>query len=187
MNPSPQDNQGKRPSRRTRSKRMATCALLCALGVVLSWIGSIADLLDLCTPFFAALLLVPIVIEYGRRYAWSVWVATALLCLILLPNKSPAVVYLAFGYYPILKAVLERLRPALTLLLKLVLFVAVDLAIVFFSSALVGVNETIPPYYNAVLCIGGLIVLWLVDLCLTRLITIYVVKYRPRFSKWMNG
>jgi hypothetical protein len=166
---------------------MATCALLCALGVVLSWLGSLADLLDLCTPFFAALLLVPIVIEYGRRYAWSVWGATALLSLLLLPNKSPAIIYLAFGYYPILKAVLERLRPALTNFLKLILFIAVDLSIVFLSNALFGVSEAAPPYFNAVLCIGGLIVLWLIDLCLTRLITIYVIKYRSRISKWMNG
>ena len=186
MNQPPFDNRDKRPSRRTRSKRMATCALLCALGVVVSLLGSLADLLDLCTPFFAALLLVPIVIEYGRRYAWSVWMATAILCLVLLPNKSPAIVYLAFGYYPILKAILERLRPALTLIFKLILFVAVDLAIVFFSNALVGVSKDMPPYFNAVLCAGGLLVLWLVDLCLSRLITIYIFKYRPRFSKWMN-
>ena len=185
MNQPPSNGRNRR-SRRT-SKRMASCSLLAALGVVIAYLGSLSDLIDLCTPFFAALLLVPVVIEYGRRYAWGLWVATALLSLLLLPNKSPAIIYLVFGYYPILKAYLERIRPFGTFLLKLLLFVAVDLLIVFASTAFVGISENLPSYFNAILCVGGLIVLWLVDLCLTRLITIYLLKYRPRFSKWLNG
>ena len=100
----------RRADRRRATKRMAVCAVLTAVGVVISLLGSLVGLLDLCTPLFAALLLVPIVIEYGKRYAWSVWLATALLSLFLLPNKSPAAIYLVFGYYPILKEKLERLK-----------------------------------------------------------------------------
>lgn len=189
MNSSP-DNQGgkggRRADRRKATKRLAVCAVLTAVGVVIAWLGSMIGLLDLCTPLFTALLLVPIVIEYGKRYAWSVWLATALLTLFLLPNKSPAAVYLVFGYYPILKASLERLRPWVCRLLKTLLFIAVDAALVFGSAALFGVEEYLPPWYNAALAVGGLVVLWLVDLALTRLISAYIFKYRTRFSKWMS-
>ena len=83
--------------------------MLTALGVSLSWLGSLVSVLDMCTALFTALLLVPVVIEYGKGYPWGVWLATTALALMLLPSKTPAAVYLVFGYYPIIKARLERL------------------------------------------------------------------------------
>ena len=100
-----------RSERKKATKRLTVCAILSALGVALSWLGSLVGVLDLCTPLLTSLLLIPVVIEYGKAYPWGVWLATTLLSLLLVPNKSPAAVYLVFGYYPILKAYLERMRP----------------------------------------------------------------------------
>ena len=175
-----------RADRRRSTKRLAVCAVLIALGVTLSWLGSLIGVLDLCTPFIAALLLIPIVIEYGRGYPWSVWLATAVLSLLLLPNKAPAAVYLVFGYYPILKAYLERLPRSACFICKQMLFLAVDALVLWGSSTLFGVEEHLPDWYPLALGIGGLIVLNLVDPALTRLISAYVFKYRSRVAKWMN-
>lgn len=175
-----------RAERKKATKRLTVCAILSALGVALSWLGSLVGVLDLCTPLIASLLLVPVVIEYGKGYPWGVWLSTAILSLLLLPNKSPAAVYLVFGYYPILKAYLERLRPLTCRALKQLLFVAVDLVLVFGSNFIVGVEENMPPWYTAALVIGGYLVLNLTDLALTRLISAYIFKYRDRFSKLMK-
>ncbi len=172
--------------RRDATKRLAVCAVLTALGVTLSWLGSLVGVLDLCTPFLTALLLIPIVIEYGNGYPWGVWAATALLSLFLLPSKSPAAVYLIFGYYPILKSYLERLPRALCLLLKQLLFLGVDMALVFGSCYLFGVEDAMPHWYPVVLTAGGFIVLNLVDLALTRLISVYLFKYRSHIAKRMK-
>lgn len=177
---------GRRALRKVATKRLTVCAVLTALGVCISWLGSLVGVLDLCTPLLTALLLVPIVIEYGKGYPFGVWLATVILALLLLPNKSPAAVYLVFGYYPILKAYLERLRPLPCRLLKQLIFAAVDLALVYGSNLVVGVQEDVPTWYNAALLVGGYLVLNLVDIALTRLISAYVFKYRPRFAKWMR-
>ena len=175
-----------RAERKKATKRLSVCAILAALGAALSWLGSLVGVLDLCTPLIASLLLVPIVIEYGRGYPWGVWLSTAILSLLILPNKSPAAIYLVFGYYPILKAYLERLPLFSCRLLKQLLFIAVDLALVFGSNAIVGVEESMPPWYTAALVIGGYLTLNLTDLALTRLISAYIFKYRARFSKLMK-
>ena len=168
------------------TKRLTVCAILTSLGVTLCWLGSLVGVLDLCTPLLTSLLLIPVVIEYGKAYPWGVWLSTALLSLLLLPNKSPAAVYLVFGYYPILKAYLERMRPLPCRLLKQLLFVTVDVALFYGSNFIMGVEENLPPWYNAVLLLGGYLVLNLTDLALTRLISAYIFKYRPKFSKLMK-
>ena len=101
MTPNDHSPKRRRTERRARTKRLTVCAMLTALGVTLSWLGSLVSVLDMCTALFTALLLVPVVIEYGKGYPWGVWLATTVLALLLLPNKTPAAVYLAFGYYPI--------------------------------------------------------------------------------------
>ena len=178
--------RNRRAARKITTKRLTVCAVLCALGVTLSWLGSLIGVLDLCTPLLASLLLVPIVIEYGKGYPWGVWLATAILALLLLPSKSPAAVYAVFGYYPILKAHLERLRPLPCMLLKQLLFVAVDAALIYGSNFIMGVEENLPPWYSIALAVGGYLVLNLTDVALTRLISAYIFKYRPKFSKLMK-
>ena len=177
---------GRGSARRAATKRLTVCAVLSALGVCIAWLGSLIGVLDLCTPLLTSLLLVPVVIEYGKGYPWGVWLATTILSLLLLPSKSPAAVYLVFGYYPILKAYLERLRPLPCRLLKQLLFAAVDAALVYGSNFIIGVEEDLPVWYNVALLVGGYLVLNLVDIALTRLISAYVFKYRSRLAKWMS-
>ena len=186
MTPNDHRPKSRRTERRARTKRLTVCAMLTALGVTLSWLGSLVSVLDMCTALFTALLLVPVVIEYGKGYPWGVWLATTVLALLLLPNKTPAAVYLAFGYYPIVKARLERLPTLVMRLLKLLVFIAVDAVLVITSCYLLGVQEQMPVWYPAALAALGLLTLGLTDLALTRLITVYLYKYRARVSKWMH-
>ena len=60
-----------RAEHKKATKRLTVCAILSALGVALSWLGSLVGVLDLCTPLIASLLLVPVVIEYGKGYPWG--------------------------------------------------------------------------------------------------------------------
>ena len=90
------------------TRRLAVSAMLAALGVVLLLLGSFVEVLDLSMAAIASMLVVFAVIEMSRRYGVLIYAVTAVLSLLLLPTKTPALVYAAFaGYYPVLKAVLE--------------------------------------------------------------------------------
>lgn len=179
--PSPQN----RHDRRRRIKRITLCAMFIALGVVVLYFGALLEILELCVAALAAMLLFPLVIEYGRAYPWAVWAATSLLSLLLLPYKMPGAVYLLFGYYPILKAYLERLPRPFCRLLKEIVFAAGEIGIILASHFLVGI-EQMPVWYNALLFVLGSITLHLFDIALTRLITLYARKYQQRLRRWMN-
>jgi hypothetical protein len=170
---------------RCRTKRLAICAMLSSLGVVILYVGALLEVLELCVVALAALLIVPIVIEYGRGYPWGVYLATAVLALLLLPQKMPGVIYLLFGCYPIAKAYLERLPRWVCLLLKQVIFVVIEIVMVMASNAILGAQD-MPLWYNATLLVLGFITLHLFDIALTKLITLYLRKYRMRFSRLMN-
>ena len=59
-------------------------------------------------PAIAGALLLPVVVECGRRWGLMVYAVTAILALLFTPMLEPRVLYVAFfGYYPVLKAALE--------------------------------------------------------------------------------
>ena len=93
--------------------------MLCALGVVLLLLGSVIEVMDIAMAALASLLCIFAVIEYGGAAPWLVFSVTGVLSLILLPNKTPAAMYVVFlGYYPIIKEKLERLKKPIAWVLK---------------------------------------------------------------------
>lgn len=171
---------------RKRTKDLTLCAMLCALGVVLMLLGSVIEVLDLSTAALASLLCIYAVIELGGHYPFMLWLGTSLLSLLLLPVKTPAVFYALFlGYYPILKAKLESRSKLLCILLKLLVFHVGLLLILlifwaFFPSML---ETTLGPWIYPVLYLLSVAVFLLYDLALTRLITAYLLRLRPRFHR----
>ena len=164
------------------TRAIAVCGVLCALGVILMALGSLIQVLDLTVAVVASLLVIFAVIELGGRYPYLVYAVTAVLSVLLVPAKTAPMVYLCFaGYYPIIKAVLERRfsRPvcwALKLLafnvgLALSLFVLFKLLAVF----------TVPAvWYYALLPLCSVVFVFY-DIALTRLITVYLTKWSHRF------
>lgn len=80
-------------------------------------------MLDLSVALLASFLILFCMVELGSSVSLSVYLVTALLSLLLLPNKSPALLYAAiFGYMPITKYLFEKTYRWLSWLLKLLLF-----------------------------------------------------------------
>ena len=126
------------PEREGRgSFKLAFCSLMAALGTGLMMTGGLIPVLTYCSPLLAGVLLIPVLREYGRRWALLVWAVTALLCLMLCTDKEAAFFYLFLGYYPVLKTLLERVKPrGLALFCKL-LFFAVSIGGMYALIALV--------------------------------------------------
>ena len=174
-----------RKQRRKRTKRLAICAMLSALGVVILYFGALLEIFELCVVALAAMLMVPVVIEYGRGYPWGIYLTTTALSLLLLPQKMPGVVYLLFGFYPIVKAYLARLPRWICFICKQGIFILIEAAVVVASNLILGV-EDMPLWYDASLVLLGYATLVLFDIALTKLITLYIRKYRDRLSRLMN-
>ena len=166
------------------TKRLAICAMLSALGVVFLWMGALIEVVDLSVAVLASLLCVFAVIEFGGSAPWLVFAVTAVLSLILLPNKSAAAAYaIFFGYYPIVKEKLEKLPAFFAWLWKEVIFHVALVLLWLAWQFLLFPGETVLPggrlWLIAALLLAEAVFL-LYDVALTRLISFYLVRLRHR-------
>ena len=171
-----------------KTKYLTVCAMLTALGVIFISLGSLIDVLDLTAAGLASLLCVYAMIEMGGFYPWGVFFATAVLSFLLPVQKTPAVFYTLFlGYYPILKAYLERLPRVFSFLCKLGVFHA-GIALIYLVFYWIFPNlidlgtqrwMLLVTYVTALACF------LVYDLAITRLITFYLYRLKKRFG--LNG
>ncbi len=161
---------------------MVMAAVVSALGVVTLLIGSLVQVLDISMAVIASLFVVFGVIELRGPYPYLIWGVTSLLALLLLPQKSAALLYFLFaGYYPIVKAALEGHLPRVLawvskfLVFNLVLGLVLLLA---FKVVLVEIPPEWVKYWWLVFALEPVFLLY--DIALTRLITAYIVRWRGR-------
>lgn len=98
--------------------------MISSLSLALMLLTTVIPFLEYALPAIAGLLLVIMVIEISRKWAFASFFTVSLLSFIILPNKEVALMYAAFfGYYPILKSLLEsKLGKVLEYILKFVIF-----------------------------------------------------------------
>ncbi|HPU17055.1 MAG TPA: hypothetical protein PLZ27_00090 [Bacillota bacterium] len=166
-----------------KTKAVATCGIICALSCVAMYIGSATQVFDLSACIFAALLIIPIYIEYGTGYAMLIFAVTSVTSLLILPYKFPAALYLCFaGYYPVLKAFFERRGLVLSWILKLLTFNATLTALIV-ATRYIAVLEYESITLDIVVYALANVVFVITDLLATRLITLYMIKYRPALKR----
>ncbi len=171
-----------------KSGPVALCGTTAALSLLLLLL-TVVPVSEMGLPALAGALLMPVVVELGRRHALAVYGAVSLLSLLLTPSWEAKLLYIAFfGYYPILKAVLERLPSrAAEWGLKLLIFNGA-VAVVY------GVFTAFLPFDTSAFTIGGVSlpfvfllagngVFILYDIGLSRLITTYLTVLAPRLRQ----
>ena len=115
---------------RTSTKRMATCSMMAALSVVLMVLGAILELGMYACPLFAGLCFIPIGQKYGRKYHITLYVASSILCFLMVPNMEENLMFAGlFGWYPIVRPSLQKLPKILRWICKLAIFNVVVIAI----------------------------------------------------------
>ncbi len=160
--------------------------MLTALGVIFLGIGSLLEILDISMAAVASFCIIITVVEYGKGTPWMVYAATSLLSFLLIPAKLPAIFFtLFFGFYPILKGMLETKPKVLCWILKEIVFNLSLAAIMLIYGFLFfqGVSFAIPIHWviiaAVVLCE---IVFVIYDIALTRIINFYVIRLRKKFK-----
>ena len=145
--------------RQVNSRQMAFGGILAAVSLVLMLLSSVIPVMSYGLPAIAGFLTTLVVIECGDRMAAVCYGAVSILSVILVPDKESALLYLIlFGWYPIVKRHIEKLRkPVLEWALKLVcMAVPVGAASVVAVAVLQFWNGN---YENVFLCILSLMLL----------------------------
>lgn len=157
--------------------------MLAAIGVVLLYLGSFIEVLDMAMAAIASFAVIIAVVEYGKGAPWAIYAVTSILALILLPSKTPAAFYaLFFGFYPILKEKFERLGKLARWVLKEAVF-NVCLALMLLASAFLFTTvetELESPLLIVATVLLAEVVFVVYDIALTRMISLYIFRLRDR-------
>jgi len=170
-------------SRKTRTYTLS--AILSALTVVFLYISSIWPTGQLGLVAISSLFTVAAIVEAGLIPGVYVYVVSSVLGMLLVPNKaSPLLYMLFFGYYPILKSVIERIRAvALQWVLKLLVFNAA-LSLIWFIMIWLALDFYILFADYApdllILFLGGNAVFALFDYGFSKLIRLYMNRVTRR-------
>ena len=171
-----------------QSRKIALCGVLCALAVVILLLGGLLAVAIYCAPLLAMAVLLPVLEEYGPRTAGAAYGAVALLALLLVPDRETALVYVCFGWYPILRPRIAAL-PSLPVRLVcrlgvcgLSMFLLYGVTIRLLG--LTAVTEELGGgWLTAALAVMGCAVFLLLDLALGRLTVLWRRKLRRRFFR----
>ena len=94
-----------------QSRQMALGGMLTAVSVVIMCLGSVIPINTYVCPVLCILVTRPALDRCGRRIGWCYYLATAILSLLLAPDREAALVYAFLGYYPMLRPFFEKLGP----------------------------------------------------------------------------
>lgn len=170
-----------------------------ALGGILSALSLVCMILtffpvsQMGLPALAGAILIPIVLEIGLKWGWMAYACVSLLSLFVCPSMEAKALFIAFfGYYPILKAVIEKLQKKwLEWGIKLAVFnvtisAAYWLMLTFFglpadSFEVFGVNLPL-----VILAMGN-VAFVLYDIALTGAITTYIRRFHAKLLRLFRG
>lgn len=111
-----------------KNTKIALCGITASLSVVLM-LFSYFPYLTYAIPALTGLIIMIPVVETGKKWAFGAYLSAAVLIFIFGEPESKILYISFFGYYPILKSVIEKIcKPVIEWLLKLAVFNAAAVA-----------------------------------------------------------
>jgi len=173
-----------------RIKSLALSGVFAGLTLAVMWTGSFLPSMDYALPAMAGMLTLLLVLELNTVWALGVYAAVAALSLLLLPVKGAALLYaMFFGYYPVLKVLLEgRLPKWLAWVCKLAAFNAAVIAAYWLATQVFNIDlddfgETFGRYAKAVMLAVGNAAFWMYD---HMVLSVFESLYRRRWRKKLH-
>lgn len=172
--------------------KIALCGVIAALTVVLMLLEGLVSVASIAIPAIAGCLLIPVVAEAGLGYAFGAYGASAVLVLLLAPDREAALIYLLFfGYYPALFAVVSRVRnQALCWAVKLAVFNAAAVGEALLTVYVLGIPFEELPFlgsWGPVVLLGlANVVFILYDWVLRGLIAQYYRRFHGKLARYFR-
>lgn len=175
-----------------KSVKAAVAGLSTAVSVAVLFSSGFFYVFTYIAPMVVGMLVCALKKTFSASTSLCVYVSTSILSLILVPDKESALVFiLFFGYYPIIKDSLEKIRPKfLSVILKFIVF-----NISLFLTELISVYVFNIPFFEdgvfsasmlAVFTILMNIVFVLNDIMLTAFLRIYERKFENLLKKFFK-
>lgn len=147
--------------------------------------------LTYAVPAVTGLLIMIIVIEINTRWALVSYIASCALVFIFAEPESKLMYICLFGYYPILKAVIERLKkPAAEWILKISVFNVAVLLVYFVFAKLFGISlddlNNLGKYGVYAFLAAGNAVFVFYDIAVSRMAMFYINTLHTRVKKIMK-
>lgn len=172
---------------------ISICGIITALSLVLMIIANFVPFLTYGIPAIAGALTVIIVLDIGKKYAWLVYACVSALSLILCSNELEHVFsyIMFFGFYPIIKAYIERINTkCLCYAVKIALFTVCFGLMYLFVTFVLGIDSDSFGEFGR----WGLLVFFAsaevmfvaYDLALTSIIVMYINKYRKKLKRFFK-
>ena len=181
------------PQRRSDAHRVsrlvAFSGMAAALSCVLMLLSGVIPIMTYAGPLMAGVLLLPVLLEFGKKPAWMTWAVTAVIVLLLDADREAALWYLLMGYYPIIVWQLNRIRSRVArVAVKLAYFALVIallygvLALLLNMKAMLAEFGDMGPIMTAAFFLLMLFCLMLYDRLLLPLCLLYQNRLRPRLK-----
>ena len=157
----------------SKSSRVALGGIVAALCVTVMFLTGVLPALYIAAPMGAGMLMLILVEEVSVSWAWLTYTAVSLLSVIVTFDKEAALMFvLFFGYYPILRMYLERLKlkPA-RFAVKMTLFnvfIVLDYWLTVYVLGLPTFEDTMP-YMYVILIVSGNLLFLMYDRLLSRM------------------
>ena len=124
-----------------KAKITALCGITTALSVVIMLSSTLLPVLMYVLPIITSMGVLLVIAVSDKRWAFGVYFSTSVLSLILLTDKETALTYaIFFGYYPLIKSIIERLPRILSRVVKTLVFNAAAVSVGFIGVWLLGVS-----------------------------------------------
>lgn len=163
-----------------KSIRIAFCGIISAL-ISVVMIASLIPDVTLAVPAIAGLFIIPVFAELGVGSAIACFIASSAVSFFVSDKTSWLVFVFLFGYYPILKPFLEKIKSSpLKWLLKAFVFNLA--AVTGFLLARLTVGVELKGWWLIAALVLGNITFVLYDIAVSRMAALYYIKLHKRIS-----
>ncbi len=176
-------------SRKKLSFKVALGGITAAISIILMVVAGVTTSLVYAIPMIAGAFLMVLVVEFGKGFAGLVYVAVSIISMLVLGNKEAAIMYVAFfGFYPVIKGLLEsHLKKIPCWIVKYLIFNVSMIVSYFVVSKIFMISfddmEIFGKYAMPLLLGAGNILFAVYDIMLTRLISVYIYKWRKSVKR----
>ncbi len=169
------------------TSKITFCALMSALSVAFMML-SYFPYFTYAVPALSGLVCLVVLIEIGGKWPLLTFIVTSVLSMLFAETEAKLMYVLLFGYYPIIKAYIERLNSRLIqYLIKFAVFNAAIISVFLITVKLLG----LPIYdFGSSGIFGGVaflllanITFYLYDIVLVRVAAVYLQKIHPSVKK----
>ena len=175
--------------RKVLSFKVALGGVVAALSLLFMILAGVTSTLVYAIPMITGALLMMLVVEFGHGFATLIYIAVSVLSLLLLGNKEAAIMYVAFfGYYPIIKSILEKhIRNFVCWIVKYLIFNVAIVSSYFITTRIFMISfedvEALGKFALPLLLLAGNVLFVIYDIMLTRLVSVYLYRWRKSIKR----